>query len=817
MKKIFLNLVHFWIWWYRGVLIWFVRFYKNLIIFLDNKLAVSLMLRMLFVPLFHDTTIVGRSLSLIFRLIRVVIGSLVLLTASAMMIFWLVCWLGLPVVMISYNLGGYLLVIWLVDGLWQLSIPGESSRLVSKYLKKAKHDSQKMLQFLLRDKQVVKLLNRVELSEKSFSKIHLILIMDHWVKLAKAEAKTEGKNKIDSAHMILALLKAENLKYAEAKLTLDWLKKEKSWLRAPFLWDKEYQVRPIGGVNRSWTGIPTPTLDKYSSDLTRMAQKSQLPEILGKEAELTKAIEILSRKQRDNLLIVGEPGSGKTTLVKGLAQEIIRGTKAKSLRFKRLVSLDTARFASSANSAELNYRITKIVEEISKSENIILFVDEVHNLASLNQDSPETSDLFIALEPPLSEGKFQFIGTTSSENYKKYIEPNEAFSRLLDVLELKNADNEETMAVLQYEAFKQELSEKVMITTTALNSIIQLSDRLVFDRVFPDKAVDLLDEVVSRVKQENKLVVTAGDVIRVISEKTKVPMTDLTKEEKVNLLNLEVKLHQRVIGQDQAIRAVADAIRRARTKIKDPSKPIASFMFAGPTGVGKTETAKTLAKEFFGSEKMMVRLDMSEYQNLDSLNRLIGAPPGGRGVDSGGQLTEAIRHQPYALLLLDEIEKAHPQIINLFLQVLDDARLTDSQGKVVDFSNTIIIATTNVGTREIIEKTMKPLSALEKHFAPEFLNRFNGLIVFKTLTKKETKEIVKLKLKDLREQLKKQEVEIKFSDQVVESIADQGFSQKWGGRQVSRVIQEKIMNVIAKKILTGEIKKRQLTVFNELD
>lgn len=831
MKLSLIKVFHFPKWWYLDSLKLFVRLFKNLSVFLDNKLAVSLMLRMLLVPLFHDTTIVGRSLSFIFRFIRIVAGSVILVLTWVMMLFWLVMWLGAPIGMVLDGLGLWLVGAWFLDIVRQIfqtavivakkpikdkKIKDYVSYKLRQKLGKAKNNSQSLLNLILKDKSVVKLLKRIELTEKSFESLHLILILDYWLKLALVEARSEKARQITPIHMMLALLKVENLRYQEAKLSLDWLRWEKGWSKPLFLWHKDYQIKPIGGVDRAWTGIPTPTLDKYSTDLTRQAQKGQLPEILGKEAEMTRLIEILSRKQRGNALVVGEPGSGKSTMIKGLAQEIIRGTKANSLRFKRLISLDTAKLASSANSAELSFRITEIVKEITASENIILFVDEVHNLASLNQDSPETSDIFIALEPPLSEGKFQFIGTTSQASYKKYIETNQAFSRLMDVVELKPASSEEALKVLMFEAFKQEQGNQILITTVALQTMIDLSSRLVIDRVLPDKAVEILDEAVAHVKHGNLGVLNKTEVVKILSKKTKVPLEDLTKQEKEKLLNLENKLHQKVVGQDKAIKAVADAIRRARTKLKDPTKPIASFMFAGPTGVGKTETAKTLASEFFGSSKMMVRLDMSEYQTIDSLNRLIGAPPGSKDSSAGGQLTEAVKHQPYTLVLLDEIEKAHLKIINLFLQVLDDGRLTDSQGKLIDFSNTIIIATTNVGTREIMETGSGGLEALQKHFSPEFLNRFTGLIVFKALKETEVKQIVRLKLKRLAAILKQQEVEVKFSEQVVDKLAEEGFSKQWGGRQVDRVIQERVMNMMAKKLLTNKINKNQLTVIDEL-
>ncbi|MCG2691307.1 ATP-dependent Clp protease ATP-binding subunit, partial [Microgenomates group bacterium] len=477
--------------------------------------------------------------------------------------------------------------------------------------------------------------------------------------------------------------------------------------------------------------------------------------------------------------------------------------KAKNLKFKRLVSLDSSRLAAGANDAELNQRITQIIAEIKAAGNIILFVDEVHNLATINQDSAETSDIFMALEPTLSEGEFQFIGATTTENYKKYLEPNEAFSRLFEVVDLAEATPQQTLEILQYLAWEQQQTEAVTVTLVALQTIIELSQALIHDRVFPDRAVNLLDEVIAVVKSQDLNLVTSADVRQLLTKKTKVPLNKLTKDDVSLLLNLEKKLHQRVIGQDKAIKAVSDAIRRARTGLKDQHKPIASFLFAGPTGVGKTETAKALASEFFGSEKVMIRLDMSEFQTMESVDRLLEI------------LTDAVGHQTYTIILLDEIEKAHAKIINLFLQVLDDARLTDLNGKTADFANTIIIATTNVGTS--LKNNPKEAAVLEKiesHFPPEWLNRFSGLIVFTPLNEKEVEAVVKLKLNQLSRELLKQELGISFDETVIKQISREGFSPKWGGRQVDRVIQEKVANVIAEKILKGEVKKRQPFTFS---
>ena len=820
--KFFLNkLFHFPIFWYKDFLIGLRRFFRNLVIFLDNKLAVSLMLKMIFVPLFHDTSVVGRILSFIFRLSRIILGSLIIGLVFLAMFFWLIVWVFLPVILIIIfkEIGLFILgIIWLIDFIYRNLNSYKSFeplRDLKKYLKEAKNNSQILKSLILKDGEVVEILEKLEISHKAFLNLENILVISNWRKLALNEAHKLKNNYLDNKHFLLALLKYNDWRYKEAITSIKWLNQKKFWSKTPFLWDKEFKTRPMGGINRAWTGVPTPTLDMYSVDLTKQALKAQLPEIIGKKEIIANIIDILGRKKMNNALVVGEPGSGKTTLIKGIAQEIVRGVSSKDLQFKRLVNLEISRLASSANGAELNHRITKIIDEIKQAENIILFVDEVHYLSSINKGTAETSNLFMALEPPLSDGKFQFIGTTSNENYKKYIEPNEAFSRLFDVIKLKSANKKETLAILEYVAFRQEKSEKVKVTTIALLRIIDLADSLIHDREFPDKAVNLLDGALTQLKVKNKKLLTSNIVEELVSKKTNVPVTKLSLKEKKLLLNLEEKMHQRVIGQNKAIKAVANAIRRARTNLKNPNKPIASFMFAGPTGVGKTETAKTLASEFFGSENTMIRLDMSEYQTLDSINRLIGAPPGNRAISEGGQLTESVRHQPYTLILLDEIEKAHKNIINLFLQVLDDARLTDSDGHIIDFSNTIIIATTNIGTREILngESGMK---AIESHYSPEFLNRFTGLIVFNPLTKNEVEKIIRLKLIKLVNNLKNQGIKVGFSEKVIKSLASLSFSKKWGGRKADRIIQEKVMNTIATKILKNEIKKKQLFLIHEL-
>jgi ATP-dependent Clp protease ATP-binding subunit ClpC len=451
------------------------------------------------------------------------------------------------------------------------------------------------------------------------------------------------------------------------------------------------------------------------------------------------------------------------------------------------------------------------MDEVKNSGDIILFIDEIHNLIAAANSENEGSNIFSLLEPHI-KGNIQFIGATNIQNYRKHIEPNGSFARLFELIEITQATKEDTIEILKYRAKYFERDYHITITYPALIKVIDLSEKLIHERVLPDKALDILNRTASSKANTNKYL-TSEDISIEISEVTHVPVATIDENESKKLLGIEAQLKKRVIGQDDAIKKVAASLKRARVGIRNEKKPIASFLFVGTTGVGKTETAKALAREYFGDEKVMIRLDMSEYQQADSINRLIGTPDG----KSLGILTEAVRAKPFSLILLDEIEKAYSNILHAFLQVLDDGRLTDSTGRVIDFTNTIIIATSNVGTKEIQgisagngtfeEIQTKAMAAVREKFAPEFLNRFNGIIVYKPLELNSVNKIAELMLESVRKTANDKGIKVDFKPELISELVKRGFNIEWGARPLARVIEDSVESFLATKILSKEIKK----------
>lgn len=629
-------------------------------------------------------------------------------------------------------------------------------------------------------------------------------------------------------------------------------------------------------------------LDKFGRDLTQAAKNGEIDPVIGREKEIQRVIQILSRRTKNNPVLIGEPGVGKTAVAEGLALEIAKGNVPEILKDKRVVSLDlTGMVAGAKYRGDFEERIKAAIDEVKKSKNTILFIDELHTIVGAGA-AEGSADAANILKPSLARGDFQVIGATTLNEYRKYIEKDAALERRFQPVKVGEPTPEQAVQILKGLRDSYEAHHKVKITDEAINAAVTLSSRYIADRYLPDKAIDLIDEGASKVRlasltspdnvkeledeiadyekekasaineqdferaarlrdeqkelqtklddakkkwQEqqkgNSGEVTAKDIAKIVSEWTGIPVVQLTKEESERLLNMENVLHERVIGQSEAVTAIAKAIRRGRVGLKDPKRPVGSFIFLGPTGVGKTELCKALAEAMFGDENAMLRLDMSEYMEKHTVSKLIGSPPGYVGFEEGGQLTEKVRRKPYSVVLFDEIEKAHPDVFNMLLQILEDGRLTDSQGRTVDFKNTVIIMTSNVGARLITEKQnslgfnsenenaeesekkdIKELvtGELRKVFRPEFLNRVDDIIVFNKLNKDEIKQIAVKMLKTLENRLDKMNIKISFADNAISEIADKGFDENYGARPLRRAIQNEIEDPLSEQMLEGKVK-----------
>lgn len=699
------------------------------------------------------------------------------------------------------------------------------------------------------------------------------------------EAKRMGAMKIGTEHILLGLLREDDILAARilTNLDLSLSKTRQLVLKKLGISDTAAKRRNMSRGRQAQAKAGTPTLDSLARDLTQLARENQMDPVVGRDKEVRRLIQVLSRRTKNNPVLIGEPGVGKTAIAEGLAQKIIAGDVPSDMAKKRLMMLDMGSLvAGTKYRGEFEDRLKKVIDEIYKDGHVILFIDELHTLIGAG-GAEGAIDASNILKPALARGEMQVIGATTLDEYQKHIEKDAALERRFATIQVNEPSEKEAEQILLGLRSRYEEHHGLTITDAAIHEAVVLSSRYISDRFLPDKAIDLVDESAASVrldaasvktpetkmetelkqltkqkeqaidaqdfekaaklredemKVEDKLAakaakapangirkdvkVTPEDIADVVSQWTGVPLTQLRKSETDRLVNLEKVLHHRVVGQKEAVSAVSRAIRRARSGLKDPQRPIGSFMFLGPTGVGKTELAKALAEAMFGSEDNMIRVDMSEYMEKYSTSRLVGAPPGYVGYDEGGQLTEKVRQKPYSVVLLDEVEKAHPDVFNILLQVLDDGYLTDSKGRRVDFRNTILIMTSNLGATALRDEksvgfgaqdvqqdytTMRSriLEELKKSFRPEFINRIDEIVVFHSLTKPELHEIVKIMSKNVLQRLKAQKINVKITPAAVDVIAKVGFDPEYGARPIRRALQQEVEDRLSEELLTGHI------------
>ncbi|MBR5272361.1 MAG: ATP-dependent Clp protease ATP-binding subunit [Clostridia bacterium] len=719
------------------------------------------------------------------------------------------------------------------------------------------------------------------------------------VEMSLVEARRLGHTYVGTEHLLSAIIK-EGDSYAVKfikKLGVTPSAVLKSIMEALCTEDAGEETPPQTNIKQPRKSGKTPTLEKFGRELTTLAKQGLIDPVIGRHNEIERVIQVLSRRTKNNPCLIGEPGVGKTAIAEGLALKIAHGEVPETLKGKKIYALDlTGMVAGTKYRGDFEDRIKNILDEIKGSDDIIVFIDEIHTLVGAGA-AEGAVDAANILKPSLARGELHVIGATTLSEYRKHIEKDSALERRFQPVTVGEPTEDEAIEILKGLRPKYEAHHKVKISDEAITAAVKLSARYIADRFLPDKAIDLIDEAGSRIrlravtappdikaledklkkikeekseavnlqdfesaaklrdeekhlKEEIETVkgqwaentarsngeVTAQEIAEIVSSWTGVPVSQLTKEESEKLLNLEEQLHKRIIGQDEAVKAVSKAIRRGRVGLKNPNRPTGSFIFLGPTGVGKTEVCKALAQTMFGSESAMIRLDMSEYMEKHTVSKMIGSPPGYVGYDEGGQLTEKIRRKPYCVLLFDEIEKAHPDVFNMLLQILEDGILTDAQGRKVDFKNTVIIMTSNVGASLISDKrrglgfaaddgevqtqkhTRELINAeLKKTFRPEFLNRIDDIIIFNHLTEVQIKEIARNMLGELSSRAQSMDINLSFSDSVIAQIASVGFDESYGARPLRRAIQSEIEDMLSEEILKGNLKSGENYICDFVD
>lgn len=862
-------------WWYINRSRWWGQFAKRSLLLLSDKLAVGPQLQALFAPYHNDRTPVGRGIGFALRSAWVLLGLLVLLVTALGLLAAYVLWLLLPIGLIlglvlkwfALPLGllatvTSLLIYWfgyvlrpkhtlydLIDReTKELQIPSSSelreyaagaARAILKNLP-PQFSTGIIMRALANDGDVINLCKRMELSDQPLltrisqqsSRQSQVVSEQAFTKAAIEHGFKHRHRYLTTTDLFLALVVSSELMQkilTELGVQLEELEKAAHWVEADerqrgrWKWWTDEHFRRLGGVDRGWTSGWTPITKRFSTDITAEVSAGHSPYIVGRAKEIGQVVRILERSTKNNVLLIGEPGVGKSSVVDGIAQAILQAEVSPTLAEARVVELDLGGMISSLGSGhDFQSMLTQALNELTAAHTI-LFIDAIEHL--IDQSGLGTVDATAILAPYLESGNLKVIGSTTLAAYHRIIEPKGSFAQHFQEVAIEEPDVESVATILQEFAMGLEQRYGLQVSMPAISACVELSQQYIHDRVLPEKAIDLLDEVAVEVAKSKKGLVEAEDVSKMVAEKTGIPVDTVTSTEAERLANLETMLHDKVVGQEEAVEAVANALRRSRAGLRDASKPMAVFMFVGPTGTGKTKLAKTIADVYFGNEQAMIRLDMSEYQTAESLNKLIGPPPGSADFELGGQLTTAVRDNPYTIVLLDELEKAHPRILDVFLQVFDDGHLTDSSGRRVLFNHTVIICTSNAGARSIqsaiaqgyradqIGPAVKEMLA-QQYFRPEFLNRFDDIVVFKPLGPEQVQQIAAKMIDEVIANLADKNITVSVDPDLVAAIAQAGYDPLYGARPLRHVIQDKIENALAKQMLAGEVKAGAVITLN---